>query len=317
MLRVVRVEQVGIHQITGIDSWRSLIQDPRTKDIERSIKSVGLLSLPRVRVDDGRIVNGRKRIAALARMGQPRFDAEVVAGSDLDIEIEQIHDRIHSTQIKGNDRRTLEKRLRKLEANRKASMSDFFIEDRQRGSGELPDTKRKRKPSRKEIKARPPAKKGRRRGSMSPPIDMMGLTMDGPDWYDELRAIRSKISSVKDQADTAYHICLSLQEEPAFEESRSRELLELIERLGRMCDDVMPVAVCPGCKGLSVYCRVCERCNGNGYATAPQIKNTPECLLNRKKLVIYYKGSFIDYEEAAYMDARELAREKAEEDSSG
>lgn len=290
-LRLVRSERLGIQQLRGLSSgaWKSFIGSEAVQNMAKSLDRVGLMHLPVVR-EDGLIVDGRIRIAAMYTKGKLTYECYIARGSDLEVEHYRAETELAGRYMRRGERRKLmfhQRRVEKKITREKHGRDERFI---QRPWAALVKGKW---PTRNL-----PAVGAKKDGAPPPdPIDTFGLDI-GKDrtnaWFEELRAMQRNLGTVEGMMKRAHAAGMHMTSLIS-----QRILLAGIERVQEVLHDAQPVSLCPGCKGIEKLTTKCLRCGGAGYSTSMQIETVPKELLSREVLMVESGGELVPYEDFA------------------
>lgn len=315
---VVGYEEVLIADIQKPDNWKYILASEEAEARGRSIEQVGNIHEPMVRKSDMQLVAGCRRLAGMVRVGWTTCTVKLIECDDARLQelrdIENI-ERRHDPEWQAEIRKRLIDRYEREEAERVAAQKASGQWKRKRGREPSPRRLAQRKAAkdlgvdprsleRQEMRDRQRKRRHKELGKVAhtepePPKDFHSLGMEVD------RAFLGQVGMVQQYIRTAHsRLAIAQREltklansEMPFPPSRIERMKTQIRETSHMVGGMMPVSLCPYCKGLEGAQDHCAGCFTTGFITKNQNEHIPEELLDEEHPKVMVQGTLYGVEE--------------------
>jgi hypothetical protein len=289
-----------IDQLCLPDDIATLLTDPVVRLIAATFPTVGLLHAPIVRGRDSVLVSGRRRIAALIRLGIDNVRCKVVECSDHTAHIIRCIE--NGCRLSDNDETTrclteltpkaltgipsiysgtrkpfAHARTAKQILARAVGMSESGVERKQQKAAY---SKRG-----KALQTLSGAIKKAVSSMEHPPLKTLGLELDSS-FIAQVGNMRLLMLSWRKQLTVMRSAITAAGKTQLFPRMQLQRLQDSLNQLQTVLSTMTPTSVCPNCKHIQVVQDECIACEGVGWIGYVQEKKVPP-MLTRDQVVTY------------------------------
>lgn len=336
-LQTIGIKTVAIAKLVLPDDIHELAKEPRIADRLISIKRLGLLNEPIVRLSDMKLLAGRDRIAAHIHGGIQEARVKLVECDDdtcIDIEIEENLQRRHDpAEQRELEQRALDRAEARIagerdgetprKAGRPKTPRGRAREEIAEAKGVKPESVRRAEYRHRERQNKAlveVAETGVPAPPPTSPIKTLGMDLDAA-FLAKVNAIMGYIKEATAKARGAQSALTQLKNaELGYPSARLQRLHEDLHDVTARVAAAIPVSLCPGCKGLHGVQEECAMCVGSGFIVKSQQDGVPENLwLEGDDAMVLYRGEptrvsefFEEHGEEPEEPANDNADEQAE-----
>lgn len=314
------------YELVRVDSFPEDLPPP--DGLTDAISVAGLIHEPVVRKADGRILVGRRRIAAHREIGKREVQCKMVDCTDDEAELWELQENAYRHDMTADERSaairrtfdvvrrimaagevepapppapTKRKRGRPPKANKEAVQKvaetlNLTPATVKAAIGEQPSrAPAARKERAKAAKAEePPAAPD----AVAPDLETFGLDLGG-DWLAAVGKYAAGLEAAEGFLGAASaalgRLDAALGDGTAMGDARGvARAREDLKALAKRLDGLRPVSLCWYCKGADGHSEKCTACAGGGVGTKAQIPGVPAELTDKAHLRIAVGGKFVD-----------------------
>lgn len=306
-MNVVGLKEVPFSSLRLPGDFKKRSEQPHVQERAASIASVGLIHEPLVRRvgKHWEPIAGIDRIAAHHVAGKESIRVKVVECTDEEARRIRLEENIQRRHDTGEQSRLALELLEKFVAE-ETTLEESLPEKpkegaktraRKRVAAELgisPETVRK-----KEWEARDTTPKG-------PPIRTLGMNLSA-EFTAQVTKAQAYLEATEALLKRAQSNVTTMANDLSivFPKPRLERLREEIHSQAAHVRGLMPVSLCPWCKGLDAVQEHCSACFGTGFITKSQEKAVPKELLDEESPVVMQDGKMRPVEQAVALDAIE------------
>jgi ParB-like chromosome segregation protein Spo0J len=307
-MNVVGLKEVPFSSLRLPGDFKKRSEQPHVQERAASIASVGLIHEPLVRRvgKHWEPIAGIDRIAAHHVAGKESIRVKVVECTDEEARRIRLEENIQRRHDAGEQSRLALELLQKFVAE-ETTLEESLPEKpkegaktraRKRVAAELgisPETVRK-----KEWEASQEA------APKAPSIRSLGMTLS-VEFSAQVAKAQQYLEATEALLKRAQSNVTTMANDLSvvFPKPRLERLREEIHSQAAHVRGLMPVSLCPWCKGLDAVQEHCSACFGTGFITKSQEKGVPKELLDEESPVVMQDGKMRPIEQAVALDAIE------------
>ena len=272
-MRVVGTRRIPVADINGMDDIDELMKTTRVQELAASIKDVGgrTINDPVVRSEGNRIVCGRDRIAAYTINGANMISVRLIVCTDTEADVMTRHENVYR-RIDPAQRDQDLSDLVKLKLDQKiAAHPDKKVAGQ---GGLLPEARKEVAKetghTTEQVRMSEARAKRRDKGAHAQPADIQtwGIEVDerwskgfgGTQEY--MKTAAKRLRNAREELNVFSESGCPIQR------NSTAKLREDIRRLARLASTMVPVALCPYCKGQDGVQADCVGCEASGFMTS-------------------------------------------------
>lgn len=301
-MRTLGLAVVAIAKLSLPGNWRAIVEAASSSPLLGSLARVGLIHEPLVRKRDMRLLVGRNRVAVHVVQGRPDVPVKYVDCSDEEAAMLELAENAHRNHDPVRQAEQTAELLRLFEAQAAQELAAAKeLEEPKRGApktvrgrarelaaesiGVKPETLRMRE-YRAEVKLEP-----REEAELADfPFKTLGMVVSREFVY-QCFQVQEHLDDAAKKTSIALIELTRLQK---------ADVPQHKDRLDRIYDDLsaiasalramIPVALCPTCKGIDQVQRECAGCRTLGYITRGQEGSIPAELWSEEEPIVYHRG---------------------------
>jgi ParB-like chromosome segregation protein Spo0J len=323
-MKQIGYESVPVAKMLFSGQWRQKLDDPSIPARAMSQKIVGLLHDPIVRKEDWKVFAGERRIAAEMHNGATEVWCKMVECTDEEGALASDMENAYREHLSAAGQAALVERLTPKIAAIKAAGFDPPKPRDKRGRIKLNATEAREVAAQLTGKTVETIRKAEqrtkrqkenllKRTDINADIGIRSLGLELDDKFrkqtNDVVAATSEIAQLMTRA--LGRMTVLLESGLPVHAYRLGQAKESIALLGSMLRGLLPVCLCPFCKGVPALSPKCTGCMGTEYITANQEDGVPKELWNERAPLVTDNGKFAPLD-AYYENEVEDSRATAE-----
>ena len=317
-MKTLEYKQVKLSTLKLPGGIREFLQRDDESMIE-SIKEIGMLHPPVFRREDGRLLCGRRRIAAALNAGQETIWIKYVDCTDPEAELATLSENAYRQHLSRQEQtdlilRIVEKRAANMNPEdlpegtmgRRRSTESLAMAQVAQQLGVKENTLRVAKSRRKK------AKQDQEKPAAKPKPKGFELVSLGADVSSELNGSAGRVSELLNHATRLVREAKGQIEEidTPLPGTSVQTLCQEADELSRTLSALVPHSVCPYCKNIEELQGDCDGCNSAGWLGGGQLASVPTKLLDPDDVHVVSGGEL-----TRIVDLFEEDEEQIEDDS--
>lgn len=317
-MRILSWDYVAISSMLLPGNWKQLVnEDAEVSKRAISIAKVGIIQEPVVRASDKRLIVGRRRVAAKAKLGDKEVLCKLIDCTDDEarlLETTENAEREHFSPDKQQANiNILLDQLVAAEAGktpliplgrpgRKKTVRTLAMEKVAKERGVRPETIRIQSwrhkkavdlangmfPGGNPPQKLPPAV------TVPAPIEQFGMQVS-PAFVSQVAQIQSAIEGASKAMSKASGLLTTIsRSDLPLHDDRLGRVHSQIQEASAALRGLRPVMLCPYCKGLGRVTERCVPCNKTAYITKSQEANVPPELLRSENPLVLVEGKIVE-----------------------